>query len=87
MFSSKVLPYFYLRNHGGAVVTHSPSTYEVCSSNFGPCVGKLAVGYRRLEVYSTELDQLYELFFSAHKTTYPNMTYTVSFISKCISNN
>ena len=40
--------------HGGAVVTHSPPTSEVCSSNPRPYVGKLVVAYRMSAIYSTE---------------------------------
>ena len=42
------------RSLGGAVVTHSPSTSEVSSSNPGPYVVKLVVAYRWWAVYSTE---------------------------------
>ena len=40
--------------HGGAVVTHSPPTSEVGSSNSEPCVEKLVVAYQWSAVYSTE---------------------------------
>ena len=33
-------------DHSGEVVTHSPRTSEVGSSNPGPYVGKLVVAYR-----------------------------------------
>ena len=39
---------------GGAVVTHSPSTSKVSSSNPRSYLGKLVVAYRWWEVYSTE---------------------------------
>ena len=40
--------------HGGAVVIHSPPTFEVCCSNPGPYVGMLVVVYQWSAVYSTE---------------------------------
>ena len=40
------------RDHGGAVVTHSPPTSKVGSSNPGLYVGKLVVAYRWSAVYS-----------------------------------
>ena len=41
------------RGHGGALITHSPSTSVVCSSNHRPYLEKLVVAYRRSTVYST----------------------------------
>ena len=43
-----------LRDHGGAVVTHSPPTSDVGGANPGPHVGKLIVAYRWSAVNSTE---------------------------------
>ena len=43
-----------LQSHGGAVVIHSPPTFEVCGSNPGLLLGKLVVAYRWLTVYSKE---------------------------------
>ena len=43
-----------IEGYGGAVVTYSPLTTEVCSSNPGPYVGKLVVAYRWSAVYNTE---------------------------------
>ena len=43
-----------LRGHGGAVVTHSPPTSEVCGLNSGPYVGKLVIAYLWLEIYNIE---------------------------------
>ena len=40
--------------HSDTVVTYSPPTSGVCSSNPGPYVGKLVVAYRWTAVYSTE---------------------------------
>ena len=45
---------YYVRGHGGTVVTHSPPTTEVRGSNPGPYVGKLVDAYRWSGVYSTE---------------------------------
>ena len=42
------------RDLGGAVVTHSPLTSEVCCSKPGPYVEKLVVAYRWSAVYLTE---------------------------------
>ena len=40
--------------HGGAVVTHSPPTPEVCRSNPRPYVGKLVVADHWSAAYGTE---------------------------------
>ena len=40
--------------HGGAVVTHSPTTPEVCGSNARPYLETLVVAYQWSAVYSTE---------------------------------
>ena len=40
--------------HSGAVVTHLPSTSEICGSNPGPYVGNLVVAYQWLALYGTE---------------------------------
>ena len=53
--------------HSGTVVTHLPPISEVSGSNPGSYVEKLVVN----------LDQLYVLVSSAHKTTLRNMTCTV----------
>ena len=42
----------YRRGYGGAVVTHSPPTSEVCCSNLEPYVGKMVVPCRWPAVYS-----------------------------------
>ena len=79
-FSMKYISVFYLafipanRGQGGAVVTHSPLTSEINSSNRRPPVEKLVVSHRWSAVY---LDQLYVLVTSAHKTTRHDMTCTV----------
>ena len=44
----------YVRGHGGTLVTHSPPTSEVSSSNPKPYVGKMIVSHRWSAVYSTE---------------------------------
>ena len=49
------------------MVTHLPSTSEVSGSNPGPYVVKLFAHGGQFKVQN--LDQLYELVFSAHKTT------------------
>ena len=43
-----------VQGHGDAVVTHSPLTSEVGSSNPEPYKVKMVVSYRWLSVYSTE---------------------------------
>ena len=53
MSLNSALPHFD-RGHSDAVVTHSPPTSEVSGSNPRPYVGKLAVAYQWLAVYSTE---------------------------------
>ena len=62
------------RGHSGALVTHWPPTSEVGGSNPGPYVKKLVAAYRWSAV---DLDPMYVLVSSAHKTTYPDMTCTV----------
>ena len=42
------------KSQGSAVVTCTPSTYEVCSSIPGPSERKSVVAYRWSAVYSTE---------------------------------
>ena len=64
-------------DHGDAVVTHSPPTSEVCGSNPGPNVGKLFFLTVGRQFIVQNLDQLYALVSSAHKTTCCDMTYTV----------
>ena len=60
------------------MVTHSPFTSEVSSSNPGPYVGKLVVALTGgLQFTVQNLDQLYVLVSSAHKTTCHDMTCTV----------
>ena len=46
--------YTTLLGHSGTMVTHSPPSSEVCGSNPGANVGKLAIAKRWLTVYSTE---------------------------------
>ena len=50
----RVVLYTSYRSHGDAVVTHSPPTSEVRSSNPRPHVGKLVVTYQLSALYSTE---------------------------------
>ena len=69
---SLVLP-VHVRATGGPVVTHSPPTSEVSGSNPGPYVGK--TDGRQFSVQN--LDQLYVLVSSAHKTTRRDLTCTV----------
>ena len=55
LFNDYVISLYSERgDHCAAVVTHSPPTPEVGSSNPGPYVGKLVVAYRWSAVYSTE---------------------------------
>ena len=57
------------------MVTHSPPTSEVGGSNL--LCGKVGIAYRWLAVSSIQnLDQLYVLVSSAHKTTPRDMTCT-----------
>ena len=57
-------------------VAHSPLNSEVSGSNSEPYVGKLVVAYNR-QFTVQNLDQLYVLVSSVHKTTLPDMTCTV----------
>ena len=59
------------------LVTHSGPTSEVGGSNPEPYVGKMVVSYRWLQFTVQNLDQLYLLVSSAHKTTHRDMTYTM----------
>ena len=66
-------PSLLLRGHGGAVVSS-----EVGGSNPGPNVGKLVVAYQCSAISSKHnLDQLYVLVSSVHKTICRDMTCTV----------
>ena len=51
---AQCLKQLHIGVHGGAVVTHSPPTSEVCCSIPRPYVGKMVVAYRWPTVYSTE---------------------------------
>ena len=62
--------------HGGAVVTYSPSTSEVCRS-IRPYVGKLLVAYQWLAAYGTEPCPTVCAGCLCPKNTPHDMTYTV----------
>ena len=68
------------RGHGGRVVILLPPTSEIGVRNPArPQVGKLVVVCHWSAVYNTaiqNLDQVYLLVSSAHKTTRHDMTYT-----------
>ena len=69
---------------GGAVVTHSSPTSDFGSSNPDPYVGKLVLMWERWYLLAhgqqftvQNLNQLYVLVSSTHKTTRDDMTCTV----------
>ena len=64
-------------DYGGVVVTHSSPTSEVSSSNPGSYVENLVIAFQGLQFTVQNLDQLYVLVSSAHKTTSRDMTYTM----------
>ena len=64
------------RRHNGAVVTHWPSPSEVRGSNPGPCVESWYLLTDGQPFTVQNLDQLYVLVSSAHKTTHRDMSYT-----------
>ena len=59
------------------MVTHLLPTSEVFGLDPGPYVGKLVVAYQGRQFIVQNLDQLYVLVSSAHKTTCSDMTCTV----------
>ena len=60
------------------MVTHLPPTSEVDSSNPKPYVGKMVYMFltNGWQFTVQNLDQLYLLVFSAHKTIHYDKTYT-----------
>ena len=61
------------------MITHSPPTSNVCGSNPGPLLGKVDsfLPVDGLQFTVQNLDQLYVLVSSAHKTTQSEMTCTL----------